>query len=292
MTRVAAMAFLSRSERATGTPNLHPLIAMSPDYPQFIETAHRRRPRVALILGSGLGHLADWLEDICAVPFHAIPDMAEPTIPGHRGSLLLGEWAGQTVLIFSGRLHGYEGHPWRRVVRPVQIAHELGAHVLLVTNAAGGIRPDLNPGDLMAICDHIDLTRPGRWHDKGPLRSSPYAPRLIDQLRQAAARLGFTLPTGIYAQVTGPSYETPSEIRALRAIGADAVGMSTAREIQAAFDLGMECAAVSCITNKAAGLAAGPINHDEVLAIAASQRERLAGLIETFVADLCAESRG
>jgi purine-nucleoside phosphorylase len=138
----------------------------------------------------------------------------------------------------------------------------------------------------MAIRDHLDWTRPPRPHDEGPPRSSPYAARLIDRLQQAAARLAFTLPTGVYAQVTGPSYETPSEIRALRMSGADAVGMSTAREVQAAFDLGMECAAISCITNKAAGLAAGPINHEEVLATAAGQRERLAGLIETFLAGL------
>src|SRR5947209_7352270 len=181
----------------------------------------------------------------------------------------------------AGRLHAYEGHPWRRVVQPVRIARELGAEVLLVTNAAGGIRADLNPGDLMAIRDHIEWTRADCW--RRPPRPSPYSPQLIEQLRQAATRISFVLASGVYAQVTGPSYETPAEIRALRACGADAVGMSTAREVQAGCDVGMACAALSCITNKAAGLSAGPINHEEVLATAAAQRERLAALVEAFL---------
>lgn len=254
---------------------------MSPDYLHFCDAARRRRPRIALILGSGLGHLADRLTDAIELPFGQVPELEAPSIPGHRGAVLLGEWAGQAVLIFAGRLHAYEGHPWRRVAQPVRIARELGAETLLVTNAAGGIRADLSPGNLMAIHDHIEWTRPDCWRQ--PPRPSPYSPRLVEQLRQAALRLGFPLPSGVYAQVTGPSYETPAEIRALRAWGADAVGMSTAREVQAGCDLGMTCAAVSCITNKAAGLSPGPINHEEVLATAAMQRERLAGLVEGFL---------
>jgi purine-nucleoside phosphorylase len=254
---------------------------MSPDFLQFADAARRRRPRVALILGSGLGHVADRLHDAIELPFHHVPDLESPSIPGHRGTLLLGDWADQPVLVFAGRLHAYEGHPWRRVVQPVRIAHELGAEVLLVTNAAGGIRADLDAGDLMAIRDHIEWTRPDCW--QRPPRPSPYAPQLIERLQQAAARIGFTLPTGVYAQVSGPSYETPAEIRALRAWGADAVGMSTAREVQAGCDLGMACAAVSCITNKAAGLSTGPINHEEVLATACDKRERLAELVGKFL---------
>jgi purine-nucleoside phosphorylase len=256
---------------------------MSPDYLQFAEAARRRRPRIALILGSGLGHLADRLHDAIELPFRQVPELDAPSIPGHRGALLLGQWTGAAVLVFAGRLHGYEGHPWRRVLQPVRIAHELGAQVLLVTNAAGGIRADLNPGDLMAIRDHIEWTRHDYWKLPTAPRTSPYSPRLIGALQQAALRLGFVLASGVYAQVTGPSYETPAEIRALRAWGADAVGMSTAREVQAGCDLGMECAAISCITNKAAGLGAGPVNHDEVLATAATQRKRLAELVEAFL---------
>jgi len=256
---------------------------MSPDFHEFTEAARRRPPRVALILGSGLGDLAKRMQGAIALPYGQVPDMETPSIPGHRGALMLGAWAGQTVLVFAGRLHAYEGHPWRRVVQPVHVARVLGAETLLVTNAAGGIRVDLGAGDLMAIRDHIEWTRPDCWRRTETALPSPYAPRLIEQLQEAAARLGRPLPTGVYAQVTGPSYETPAEIRALRAWGADAVGMSTAREVQAGADLGMPCAAVSCITNKAAGLGAGPVNHDEVLATAASQHDRLAELIEAFL---------
>jgi purine-nucleoside phosphorylase len=186
------------------------------------------------------------------------------------------------VLAFAGRLHAYEGHPWQRVLRPVHVAHELGAEVLLVTNAAGGIRDDLNAGNLLAIHGHLDWTHPNGW--KQPANARPYSPRLIAQLQRAAAELGIALPSAVYAQVTGPSYETHAEVRALRAAGAAAVGMSTAREVQAGCDLGMECAALSCITNKAAGLGAGPVNHEEVLATAAASRTALTILIEAFLA--------
>jgi purine-nucleoside phosphorylase len=171
------------------------------------------------------------------------------------------------------------------VVRPVQVAHQLGARVLLMTNAAGGIHESLGPGNLMAIRDHIEWTRPYCWRQPGPgglgpERPSPYSARLRQRVLQAAKDREIELAEGLYAAVTGPSYETPAEIRALKAWGADAVGMSTAREVQQGFDLGMECAAVSCITNKAAGLSAGAINHEEVLTIARAQGKRLAGLLE------------
>jgi purine-nucleoside phosphorylase len=261
------------------------LMTASPDFPHFAAQARMRPPRVALILGSGLGHLADCLENVCELPFRQAPDLAAPSIAGHRGALLLGEWAGTSVLMFNGRLHAYEGHPWRRVVQPVRIARELGAAILLVTNAAGGIRADLNPGDLLAIRTHFDCTRTDFYKRPMPPEPNPYSPRLLEHLQACAARLGMTLPAGVYAQVTGPSYETPAEIRALRACGADAVGMSTGREVQVGFELGLECAAVSCITNKAAGLGTGPVNHEEVLATAEARRVALAALIENFVRD-------
>src|SRR5581483_253535 len=167
------------------------------------------------------------------LPFRDVPGLhAGASVAGHRGSVLLGEWAGQPVLVFAGRLHRYEGHPWATVVRPVPIARALGAEILVATNAAGGIRDDLAPGSLMALRGHLDCTEPGWWrHAEQP---SPYTPRLRELLEAAAGRQGFALPTGVYAQLTGPCYETPAEIRALRTCGADAVGMSTAREIEAA----------------------------------------------------------
>src|SRR5207302_3156009 len=172
------------------------------------------------------------------------------SVAGHNGCLTLGAWGGKRILLFEGRLHHYEGHPWRSVTQPIQIAHFLGARILLLTNAAGGIHDALAPGSLMAIRDHIEWTRPRPWLHPGPgalgpPRPSPYASRLVVLLTRAGRDLGMELLHGIYGAVTGPCYETPAEIRALRGWGGDAVGMSTAREIQAACDAGMGCAALS-----------------------------------------------
>ena len=135
-------------------------------YAELQEAAGERKPRIALVLGSGLGDVANRLADIVELPFGSIPGMDGPSVPGHRGVLLVGTWAGVPVLVFAGRLHGYEGHSWRRVVQPIHIAHELGASILVATNAAGGIRDDLQPGDLLAIRGHLDCTRLNWWRDQ------------------------------------------------------------------------------------------------------------------------------
>jgi purine-nucleoside phosphorylase len=254
----------------------------------FADACRLARPEVAFVLGSGLGAVARRLREKQAVPFAEVPGLPSAAVAGHKGCLTLGEWAGRRVLVFEGRVHYYEGHSWRDVAAPVRTAAHLGARVLLLTNAAGGIHDALGPGSLMAIRDHIEWTRPYCWRQPGPgalgpPRPSPYAPRLLRLLADAARAQGIELHEGVYAMVTGPCYETPAEVRALRAWGADAVGMSTAREVQAGFDLGMEAAAVSCITNRAAGLSAGPLHHDEVLATAAAQSDRLADLLEEFL---------
>lgn len=251
-------------------------------FPSFVEQTREAAPDVAIVVGSGMCGLADRCQNILRLPFAAVPGLAATSVPGHPGCLTLSDWAGKRVMLFEGRLHYYEGHPWRSVTEPVQIAHFLGARVLLLTNAAGGIHDMLGPGSLMAIRDHLEWTRPYCWRQAGvvPARPSPYSPRLLRILTEAARDLGFELASGVYAAVTGPCYETPAEIRALRIWGADAVGMSTAREIQAGHDLGMECAAVSCITNRAAGLSAAAINHEEVLTTAAAQTQRISDLLE------------
>lgn len=240
-------------------------------------------PEVALVLGSGMAPLVQRVRVLQSVPYADVPGLEPPTVANHRGFLTLGEWAGKRLLVFEGRLHYYEGHPWRRVEMPVQIAAHLGARVLLMTNAVGGIHPTLWPGRFMAIRDHIEWTRPYCWRSPNEPRPSPYSPRLLQLLAAAAAQHDIPLLTGVYAAVTGPSYETPAEIRALKAWGADAVGMSTAREASRAAALGLECAAISCITNHAAGLGDGPISHDEVLVTARGQFDRLADLIESFL---------
>jgi purine-nucleoside phosphorylase len=247
----------------------------------LLQNLSARPAVVALVLGSGMGAALESLVREISVPFSDLPGLAGTTVAGHRGCLSVGDWQGRRVLVFEGRLHRYEGHPWQRVTRPVRIAFALGARLLLLTNAAAGIRDDLQPGTLMLVRDHIEWTRPGCW--KLPPRPSPYSAGLRQRLQRVAEQLGMNLPQGVYAALTGPNYETPAEIRALRAWGADAVGMSTAREAQAASDLGMECAAVSLITNRAAGLAAGPIHHDEVLATAAAAAHRLTQLLDGFL---------
>jgi purine-nucleoside phosphorylase len=261
----------------------------SPSFAALTTAAVERPPVVALGLGSGLGPVIAGLKRQHAVPFGEVPGLTASTVIGHRGAISYGDWLGRAVLVFEGRLHYYEGHPWEKVTALVRIAAELGARVLVLTNAAGGIRDDLTPGCLMAIRDHIEWTRPYCWREPGPgalgpARPSPYSSRLLDLLDDAARKTSVTLARGVYAALTGPCYETPAEIRALRTWGADAVGMSTAREIQTGRDLGMECAAISCITNKAAGLSAATLNHEEVLHTAAAQADRLRALLEAFLA--------
>lgn len=257
-------------------------------FAEFLAAARERPPEVALVLGSGLGDLADRIQNPLAVPFHEIPDLPAPSVHGHRGQLLLGAWAGRQVLLFAGRVHYYEGHPWRSVIEPVRLAHQLGVKSLILTNAVGGIRDDLGPGSLVAVADHIECTRLNWWRLPGPgglgaPRPTPYSATLIAQVQKAASSRGEQLTTGIYAQVTGPSYETPAEVRALRSIGADVVGMSTAREIQVGHGMGLACAAISCVCNKASGLSDGPIHHGEVLDIAAKMRERLTAILEAYL---------
>jgi purine-nucleoside phosphorylase len=250
----------------------------------FLSAAGSLAPKAAVVLGSGLGRVVERLAVTAEIGFADLPGFAAPTVRGHSGRALAGAFDGVPVLVFQGRTHSYEGHPRDRVTAAVRLAADLGVKRLILTNAAGGIRADLNPGDLMAIRGHIKLLDRDAWRaaalrTASRLNVGPYSPRLIDRLTE----LG--LPAGTYAALTGPCYETPAEIRALAAMGADAVGMSTAMEAEAARDLGLEVAAVSCITNKAAGLAAGPLDHKEVLQTAAAPADRLANLIGRLVVE-------
>lgn len=253
---------------------------------QALESACRREPpEVALVLGSGMGDIAARVEPFIALPFTEIPGLPATTVTGHKGRLTLGRWSGRLLLLFEGRLHFYEGHPWEVVERPLRTAAALGAQVALLTNAAGGIADNLAPGSLMAVRDHLDCTTPFWWRQRSPL-PSPYSSRLLNGLDDAASAIQTPLFRGIYAAVTGPCYETPAEVRALQSWGADAVGMSTVREVQAAHATGMECAAVSCIANRAAGLSMEPPKHEEVLAVITSAASRLGDLLEKFLENL------
>jgi purine-nucleoside phosphorylase len=235
---------------------------------------------MAVVLGSGLGAVPHRFEEVAAVPFADVPGLVAPGVHGHSGKICLGLCAGQPLVVFRGRLHFYEGHSWDRVAAPIRIMADLGVKVLLLTNAAGGIHESLGPGDLMALRRHLFLQRPNAWKTlDGP---SPYSPRLVELLQQIERERGRVLMAGVYAALTGPCYETPAEIRALRAMGADAVGMSTAFEAETAAGLGLEVAAVSVVTNKAAGLADGALDHAEVLANAVRAAGRLSEVLEVF----------
>jgi purine-nucleoside phosphorylase len=248
------------------------------------------RPELALVLGSGLGRLADLLEDPRRLAYDAVPGFARPGVAGHRGELVTGLLGGRRVLVQSGRFHVYEGHTAATVVLPVRVFAELGVTTLLLTNAAGGIRPGFRAGSLMLVADHLNLT----FHNPlfGPVRagetrfldlSVPYDPELRRTARTVAHEQRIALSEGIYAGVPGPSYETPSEIRMLRHLGADAVGMSTVLEVIAARAAGMRCLAISTITNLAAGLGAGRLSHDEVMIAAREAGERLGRLLSGVI---------
>jgi purine-nucleoside phosphorylase len=249
-------------------------------------------PRLALVLGSGLGSLAEELEDAVAIPYGAIPHFPISTAPGHAGRLLAGKLGGKPVLVMQGRFHAYEGHSLERVVFPVRVFKELGIEQLFLTNASGGANPQFAPGDFMAITDHINfagqnpLTGPNDDH-LGPRfcdLSRAYDPGLRRLAHRAGKELGLGLRDGVYAWFAGPSFETPAEVRMARLLGADAVGMSTVPEVIAAAHCGLRVLAVSCIANMAAGLLDQPITSEEVFEISARRAPEFAALVRKIVA--------
>ncbi|MEZ4587986.1 MAG: purine-nucleoside phosphorylase [Gemmatimonadales bacterium] len=256
-----------------------------------------RRPELLVVLGSGLGLLAERLEGRVAIPYREIPGFHAPTVEGHKGELVAGELAGRPVLVQSGRFHLYEGHSPADLVLPVRVAGALGAGALIVTNAAGGIREGFSPGTIMLIADHLNLT--GRNPLVGPVlpgetrfpdMTVAYDAELRALARREAARLEIPLAEGVYAGLLGPSYETPAEIGMLKRLGADAVGMSTVLEVIAARASGLRCLGFSTVTNLAAGQGGETLSHDDVMATAGRTGDRLARLIEAVVGAIPAPS--
>lgn len=244
-----------------------------------------------LILGSGLSFLAEELSDPVVVGYSDIPGFPRTTVPGHAGNFVVGRLGAVTVGMAQGRFHVYEGYDPASVVLPVRVLHLLGARQLLLTNAAGSLEPRNAPGTLMAVRDHINLQfaspllgrTPERIENLFPRLTAAYAPDLLARLHAAALDEGILLREGVYVGVLGPSYETPAEIRFFRRIGADAVGMSTVGEVVAAGELGLPVAAVSLLTNLAAGLGRHGLSHEEVTAVAQRVRYRFARLVRRFV---------
>jgi len=250
-------------------------------------------PAVGLILGSGLAGLAGRFENARRVAYADIPGFPTPTVIGHPGMLVAGSLAGRRAVALAGRFHMYEGHDATLAALPARVLAALGAEVLFVSNAAGGIRRTFRPGDLMVIADHANLTgrnplfgavEPG--DDRFPDMSNPYDAALRAALHHAGKRAGVSLVEGVYGWALGPSYETPAEVRMLERFGLDAVGMSTVPEVIAARASGMRVAGMSCVTNLACGITTAPIDHEEVIATTREAAGRFEAVVLEWVREL------
>jgi purine-nucleoside phosphorylase len=273
-------------------------------YAAAFEAAEALRPRlavvpeVAIVLGTGLGRLADDIAEAQSFPYDELPHFPRPTVLGHAGRLVVGRLAGVPVAALQGRFHLYEGYSPAQVVHPVRVLGLLGARVLVVTNASGGLDPRFEPGDLMLVRDHIGLPmlaglnplagpNDERLGPRFPSMTAAYDPALREHARAVAAEQGIELREGVYVMVAGPTYETPAELRFLRGIGADAVGMSSVPEAIAARHMDLRVLAISCVTNVALppeGVAPSPPSHAEVVAAGEAAGARLAALIAGVVA--------
>ena len=251
-------------------------------------------PDVAIVLGSGLGDFASRLENAVSVPYGELPHWPSSKVIGHEGRLVIGTLAGRRVAVLSGRAHFYEGHDLRTVTFATRAIARLGVRTLVLTNAAGGINVKLTPGTLMVMDDHINLLGSNplvgpneeKFGARFPDMSEVYSRRLRGLADDVARAQGLPLGHGVYVAVHGPSYETPAEIRFLRTIGADAVGMSTVPEAIVARHMGLDVLGISCITNAAAGVLPQPLNHDEVMEVARQVRGAFAALLEGIVAGI------
>ncbi|WP_127585942.1 purine-nucleoside phosphorylase [Paenibacillus koleovorans] len=260
----------------------------------FIEEEIPYRPEIGLILGSGLGILAEAMEDVTVIHYSEIPHFPVSTVEGHAGELLVGTIQGRKAIMMKGRFHLYEGYDAQTVSFPMRVMKALGVKTLIVTNAAGGVNTGYTAGDLMVLRDHINfmfrnpLIGPNdpAFGVRFPDMSQPYAERLRQLAHEAAAEQGLTLREGVYAAMLGPSYETPAEIRMLRMLGADALGMSTVPEVVAARHAGLEVLGISCITNMAAGILNQPLSHDEVMETAERVRESFLQLVVRIIGKL------
>lgn len=254
----------------------------------------RFAPQVGLILGSGLGGFADGFAGATAIDYADIPNFPRSHVEGHRGRLVLGARAGVRCVAMQGRVHLYEGHSAAMVAFPARVLIALGARIIVVTNAAGGVNPAWPAGTLMLIRDHIDLLRDhalrglndDRLGPRFPDMTAAYAPELRALVQRAAAAIGVPLTEGVYAAMPGPTYETPAEVRMLQVLGADAVGMSTVPEVCAARHMGARVIGLSCITNQAAGISGAPLSHDEVTATAARVRGAFESLLDAVLGAL------
>jgi purine-nucleoside phosphorylase len=251
-------------------------------------------PKVAITLGSGLGVFCDALEDTLEVPYSDIPHFHATTVAGHDGKLVLGRISGKSVLVFQGRIHAYEGHSFDEVTFATRLVKVLGAQTLLLTNASGGMNPNYRSGDLVMITDHINFTghnplRGPNLDELGPRfpdMSTTWTPAIQETLQACAKKMSYKLNTGVYFGVMGPSYETPTEIKMFRSLGADMVGMSTVAEAIVARHCGLNLGGISCITNMAAGLHDGELDHADIKEEANRVKDKFVNLLSLAVQEL------
>ena len=258
---------------------------------KFVLARTRLRPRIGIVLGSGLGAFADELAGATRIEYRRIPGFPISTVEGHAGRMVIGRCGALPVAALAGRLHFYEGYEMDEVTFPVRVLGLMGIRALVITNAAGGISPAYHRGCLVLIRDHLNLqgTNPlighndARFGQRFPDMTHAYSERLMRMARVEAERLSLAVQDGVYAAVTGPSFETPAEIRALRALGADLVGMSTVPEVIVARQMGIEVLGISCVTNLAAGILDQPITHEEVLETGERVRGEFTALLRGIV---------
>jgi purine-nucleoside phosphorylase len=275
------------AERVAGTS----LYERAEHAARVIRARTKLEPRIAIVLGSGLGGFADEFEEAVAVPYEEIPGFKRSTAQGHAGRLVIGKVDEVPVLAMQGRVHYYEGYSLEEVTFPVRTFALLGVKTLILTNAAGGINVELSQGALMVISDHVNLLGDNplrgpndeRFGPRFPDMSAVYAPELQEVAIEEGKAIGVELRRGIYGALSGPSYETPAEIHLLRSLGADAVGMSTVPEAIVARHMGLEVLGISCITNMAAGISDQPINHEEVMETGSRVRDTFAKLLRRVV---------
>ena len=256
-------------------------------------------PATAVVLGSGLGSVADEVEDARVLSAAEIPGWPVSTAPGHAGRVVMGRLEGRPVILLQGRVHYYEGYAMQDITFPVRVLGMMGVRQYVATNASGGVDPDFAPGDIVAVRDHINLmgsnpligSHEPRWGVRFPDMTRAYSPRLLAMLDRAAAGAGLSLKRGVYAAFMGPSYETPAEVRMARVLGADLVGMSTVPEVIVANAMGMETAVLSCVANKAAGMGDEHLTEEDVLRVMAGSSRSLALLIRALMRVLASDDR-
>lgn len=261
---------------------------------QYIKSKSPVSPEIGLILGSGLGVLAEHIEEAVSIAYQDIPHFPQSTVEGHAGELLVGSLQGVPVVLMKGRFHMYEGYGPELTAFPVRVMKELGVSKLLVTNAAGGVNTAYEPGDLMLISDHINMTgknpligpNDSELGPRFPDMSQAYSRKLRETAKRVAIEQGVQLQEGVYAGLLGPTYETPAEIVMLRTLGADAVGMSTVSEVIVARHAGIEVLGISCISNMASGILDQPLSHVEVMETTERVREKFLSLVLSIIPEL------